>query len=61
MTTWCAVAKLGLQSLEKKLKDTVDKVTALDIDITMIDGARDAANMEDTHIADLDIMLEFLA
>jgi hypothetical protein len=61
MTTWCAVAKLGLQSLEKKLEDTVDKVTALDIEITMIDGARDAVNTEDTRIADLDVMLEFLA
>jgi hypothetical protein len=61
VTTWCAVAKSGLQSLEKKLEDTVDKVTAVDIEIAMTDGAGDAVEISDTQIADLDAVLEFLA
>jgi hypothetical protein len=61
VTSWCASAKSNLESMEKKLEDTVDEVTALDIEIAMADGAGDAIGNEDSHVADLNTVLQFLA
>jgi hypothetical protein len=61
VTNWCAVAKFGMLTLEKKLKETVDEVTTLDIEIAMVDGARDALGTTNTRLADLDAIMNFLA
>jgi hypothetical protein len=47
--------------LEKTLEKTVDEVTALDIEIAVLDGTGDAPGIANTRIADLDAMMEFLA
>jgi hypothetical protein len=61
VTNWCAVAKFGMQTLEKKLEEIVDEVTALDIEIAMLDGAGDALGTTNTCLANLDKVMNFLA
>jgi hypothetical protein len=57
VTNWCAVTKFELQTLEKKLQEAVDEVTAVDIEIALVDGTGDVVGMTSTHLADLDAMM----
>jgi hypothetical protein len=47
--------------MEKKLEETVDEVTTLDIEIALVDGTGDALGTTDTCLADLNAVLDFLA
>jgi hypothetical protein len=60
VTNWCTVAKFELQTLEKKLQQVVDEVTAVDIEIALVDSTGDAIGMASTCLAHLDAMMEFL-
>lgn len=60
VTNWCAIAKFGLQTLEKKLDETMDEVAALDFEIDVLDCARDGAPVASTCMADLNAVMDFL-
>jgi hypothetical protein len=57
VTDWCAVAKFGLQALEKRLEQAVEEVTTLDIKIALVDGTEDVVGTANTRLVDLNALL----
>ena len=58
MVRSCKVCNLDL---EKKLNETMDEIIALDLEISLIDGAGCTDDRTSTRLADLNAATDFLA